>query len=76
MNDVWEQRKQFEKSGKFITRDWTKHTLSIDLQNSLGEKFHFDVEPEADAKSVSGKSNMGVTDGIILHLLMPIATGE
>jgi hypothetical protein len=28
-----------------IERDWTNETLVLDLTNSLGEHFHFEVEP-------------------------------
>lgn len=28
-----------------IVRDFTKATLVVDVQNSLGEKFHFEIEP-------------------------------
>jgi len=28
-----------------IVRDWTKKTLTVDLVNSLGENFHFEVLP-------------------------------
>lgn len=29
-------------------RDWTEETLVIDFTNSLGETYHFEIEPNAD----------------------------
>ena len=70
MADFWDERKKFEKTGKFILRDWTKKTIVIDLQNAMGETYHFEIEPEADASSVPTRP---LGDDVNMNLEMPIA---
>jgi hypothetical protein len=33
-----------------IIRDWTNKTITVDLVNSLGEKYHFEIEPNITRK--------------------------
>ncbi len=28
-----------------VVRDWTTRTLTVDIVNSIGEKFHFEINP-------------------------------
>ena len=28
-----------------IVNDWTKETLTVDIINAIGEKFHFEIKP-------------------------------
>ena len=69
-SDFWTERAKFEKTGNFITRDWTQKTIIIDLVNAMGEKYHFEVEPEADAGAVPTRPANGDTvlcgNGILL----------
>lgn len=71
MPDFWDERKKFENTGQFILRDWTKHNLVLDLTNSLGEKYHFRIEPEADANSVPTRP---AGDNVVLNMFIPITT--
>lgn len=71
MADFWTERAKFEKTGNFITRDWTQKTIIIDLVNAMGEKYHFEIEPEADASSVPTRP---LGDDVKMNLEMPIAT--
>lgn len=35
------------KNESKVIRDWTNETLVVDLVNSLGEKYHFEIPPGA-----------------------------
>lgn len=54
---------------KVIENDWTNCTLILDLTNSLGEQYHFEVEPEADANSVPTRP---YNDDTVLNMFMPL----
>jgi hypothetical protein len=71
MPDFWNERKKFEKTGKFILRDWTKKLIVIDLNNAMGEKYHFEIESEADANSVPTRP---AGDDTVLNMFFPIAS--
>lgn len=71
MPDFWDERKKFEKSNQFIIRDWTKKLIVIDLKNAMNEKYHFEIEPEADANSVPTRP---AGDDVVLNMYFPIAT--
>lgn len=56
-------------------RDWTQVTIIIDLQNAMGELYHFEIEPEADANSIPTRSsNDDTVLNIYLPLLAPVST--
>jgi hypothetical protein len=59
------------KGEMVIINDWTKDTIILDLTNSLGEQYHFEIEPEADANSVPTRP---ANDDTVLNMWMPIAT--
>lgn len=46
-------------------RDWTNKILVLDLENSIGEKFHFEIEPnEKDTLSAhvpNNKTSVSIT---------------
>lgn len=71
MSDFWDERKKFEKSNQFILRDWTKMILVTDLQNAMGETYHFEIEPETDANSIPTRP---AGDDVVLNIFIPIAT--
>lgn len=66
---------------KNIVRDWTHETIVVDMVNSLGEKYHFEVEPgidrkEADTFMTRPSDSPGVKDkkgARYVQLVMPIA---
>ena len=29
-----------------VLRDWTHRTLTVDIENSIGETYHFEIEPK------------------------------
>ena len=63
-------------SDKPIINDWTKETIVIDLTNSLGEQYHFEIEPEADPSSIPSRPAGGPTDDVILNMFMPLCIKE
>jgi len=71
MADFWDERKKFDKSGNYKTYDWTKKIIVLDLQNSIGELYHFEIEPDADANSVPTRP---ANDDTVLNIFMPIAS--
>lgn len=73
MADFWSERKKFEKSGQFKIVDWTKKLLVIDLQNAMGETYHFEIEPEADASSIPTRP---ANDNTVLNMHFPIAVKQ
>jgi len=52
-----------------IVRDWTEKTIVIDLTNALGEQYHFEIEPNADADKIPNRQN---NDDTVLNMLLPI----
>lgn len=61
------------KSGGGKVRDWTKKTIVIDLENSLGEKFHFEIKPgEKDNLPARPSSSPITTGGAVINLIMPL----
>lgn len=59
-----------------IVRDWTDKTLVVDVTNSLGETFHFEVEPyDRDVKGRGTSHAAGVSSvfRIDLKIHLPIA---
>ena len=65
-----------------IIRDWTNETIVIDMENAIGEKYHFEIPPGADPKSVplraSDSPTLGTrktrnTESTLVWLLYPIA---
>jgi hypothetical protein len=59
------------KGEMVIINDWTQDTIILDLTNALGELYHFEIEPNADANSVPTRP---ANDDTVLHLWMPIAS--
>lgn len=64
-----------EYRDKPILNDWTNCTLVLDLTNSLGEDYHFEIEPEADASSIPSRPTSSPGDknqDVILNMYMPL----
>ena len=64
-----------------IVRDWTDKILVLDITNSLGEQYHFEIEPGEDASKVPtrassdpGKKNNENSVSVLIQL--PIATSK
>lgn len=74
--DFWDERKQFEQSGQFVVNDWTNKTLTLDIQNSIGELYHFEIEPNASTSGILSRSTDDPDGKNILHIHLPIITGE
>ena len=45
-----------------VIRDWTHETLVVDVVNSLGETYHFEVEPGADPGSIPSRHSNSTND--------------
>ena len=75
MMDFWDEIKEFEQSGKYKINDWTNKIIVIDEINSLGESYHFEIEPEADLNSIPSRpiADEGKTS---LLLYMPIVNPD
>lgn len=58
-----------EYRDKPILNDWTNCTLILDLTNSLGEEYHFEIEPEADASLVPTRP---AGDDTVLNMYLPL----
>ena len=69
MADLWDERKKFEKSGEYILNDWTGYALVLTLTNSIGEKFKWNFEPEADASSIPTRPT---NDDTVLNMYLPL----
>ena len=52
-----------------VERDWTMMIIVIDLTNSLGEEYHFEIPPEADPDGIPNRQS---NDDTVLNMLMPI----
>ena len=66
-----------------IIRDWTKSILVLDITNSLGEQYHFEIEPGEDANSVPTRASTDPSklgsrsnDGVFVYITLPIGTSE
>lgn len=60
---------------KPVTRDWTKETLVIEMENSYGEKFHFEIQPDDKTKTIVRKTDSPDTtkkETRILTLTIPL----
>lgn len=56
-----------------IERDWTKKTLVIDLLNSLGEKYHFEIEPNSNSRIKTVPSASPDDEGgALVYIQMPL----
>ncbi len=49
-------------------QDWTGTTLTLDLVNSLGEVFHFEIEPGEKDDLPAPREN----DEITIKILIPV----
>ena len=47
-----------------IIRDWTKETLTVEVVNSLGERYYFEVEPGANPNVVPSRSSNSPADKV------------
>jgi len=59
---------------KPIINGWTKKTLVIDLVNSLGEKYHFEIAP-GEKDNLPTKSSDGdpkKRNGVFVQIEMPL----
>jgi hypothetical protein len=64
-----------------IIRDWTDKVLVLDIVNSLGEQFHFEIAPGEDASKIPSKPShdpgkKSTDDSVIVHIILPIATSK
>jgi hypothetical protein len=59
------------KGEMVVINDWTQDTIILDLTNALGELYHFEIEPNADANSVPTRPG---NDDTVLNLFIPIAS--
>ena len=58
-----------------IERDWTNETLTLDLTNSLGDMYYFEIEPnEVDNLPTRASSGLDKDKGIFVLMLLPIAS--
>jgi len=62
-----------------VIRDWTKSTLTMDMVNSMGEVFHFEIEPGEGSSDLPsrqtaspGQKNFNERS-VIVHCTLPIA---
>lgn len=58
-----------------IENDWTKKTIVLDIQNSIGENFYFEIEPnEKDnlATRASDAPLSGNKNARIVNITLPI----
>lgn len=57
-----------------IERDWTSETIVVDMQNALGEKFHFEVTPDGSEKVIIAPKggNTGWGGSCQLDVTLPI----
>ena len=54
-------------------RDWTRETLVLDLVNSLGETYLFEIEPgEKDKLPTRPADNSDKPDARIVKILIPL----
>ena len=52
-----------------VLRDWTHKILTVDIKNSLGEKYHFEVKPGESSKELPPASH---SEKISVRAIMPI----
>lgn len=60
---------------KPILNNWTNCILVLDLTNSLGEQYHFEIEPEADASLIPSRPTSGPGDknqDVVLNITIPL----
>lgn len=50
------------KNESQVINDWTKETLVVDMVNSIGEKYHFEVEPYANPNTIPLRSSNSLAD--------------
>jgi len=53
-----------------VLRDWTHRTLTVDIENSLGEHYHFEIEPGEKSDKLPPASH---PDKIFVQAIMLIA---
>lgn len=52
-----------------VLRDWTHRTLTVDIENSIGETYHFEVKPGESSKELPPASH---SEKISVKAVMPI----
>ena len=61
-----------------VLRDWTHRTLTVDIENSIGETYHFEIEPnEADnlptrSTSSPADKNWKKDKSVYVNVFLPI----
>lgn len=56
-----------------IVRDWTGQTLTIDVQNALGERYHFEVPPSEKVENLPPRyGDTGWHGKCQLDMIIPI----
>lgn len=57
-----------------VTRDWTRQTLVLDVKNTLGEMFHFEIQPgEKDNLPTRATDSLADKHGhVYVNMLLPI----
>lgn len=62
------------KNESKVIRDWTQETLVVDVVNSLGERYHFEVEPNANPNSVASRpTDYPIGGNRVMNVTFPIA---
>ena len=59
-----------------IERDWTDKVLTVDIENSLGETYHFEVKPGEKSDKLPSAPSSASPDkkrGNFISAIMPIA---
>lgn len=45
-----------------VLRDWTHRTLTVDIENSIGETYHFEIEPGEKSDKIPTRNTMSPAD--------------
>jgi hypothetical protein len=64
-----------------ILRDWTHRTLTVDIENSIGETYHFEIEPGEKSDNIPTRNTVSPSDkgwkkdkSPYVKVIMPIAS--
>lgn len=45
-----------------VIRNWTHSTLTVDIENSIGEKYHFEIAPGEDSSKLPTRNTASPAD--------------
>jgi len=60
-----------------VVRDWTKKTLTLDLTNTMGEAFHFEIKPNEEDNLPTRASSSPSSEakrGVFVWITIPLPT--